>query len=722
MTDAPTTPAAPSKGQAYRRILLTVLALLVAVQAIAWAGQWSADREAKALADTMARDLAVQVLALRGAAAKFNYLPYTAAQHPDVIAALATPHDAALQARANRYLEDVNEHAGSVALYAMDVNGTALAASNWRAPAPLSFVDQNYANRPYFRDALAGHAAMFYGVGQTTGDPGLFMAAPVLHRGVLLGVVAVKVSLHEIEAAWATSRDPIMLADARGIFFMGSVPTWLYQTRRALSPADLDSVRTDKQYGNRSNFAPVNWRTEPMPDPAGYRVHVSLAGHARSFLAIDETVAELGWTLTMMADDAAVAQARMLTWVLATLASGLALLGTLFWRLRERRFREQRDARQQLEIQVRERTGELQEAHAFRKAMEDSLLVGMRARDLQGRIIYVNPALCEITGYSADELLGRMPPYPYWHPDDLERHWQDNDASLSGRAALTGFESRILHKNGRAVHTMVYTAPLIDATGQHSGWMSSVVDISPQKRSEASERLHAKQLQHSARLASLGEMASTLAHELNQPLMALSSFASAAQAFADQGKHGLLVDSLNEIKAQAQRSGEIVRRMRSLAQLQTRGLERCSLNDIIDNILVLLQAEFRTHGARVITRQQSALEQVAGDQILLEQVILNIVMNSLQAMQETPLEARVVEIETLQDSRNVFVRVADRGTGISAEVANHIFEPFFTTKPDGLGLGMNICRTIIEGHRGRLSFENRPGGGTVFTIELPRAP
>ncbi len=585
-----------------------------------------------------------------------------------------------------------------------------------------SFVGQNYANRPYFRDALAGHFAMFYGVGQTTGDPGLFMAAPVHQSGVLVGVVAVKVSLHEIETTWANSKDPIMLADARGIFFMGSVPAWLYKTRRALSAAELEAVRTDKQYGNRSTFAPAPWAVLRTPDQRGYSVNVSLDGHSRSFLAIDETIAELGWTLTVMADDAAVAEARILTWVLATLATGLALLGTLFWRLRERRFREQRDARQQLEIQVRERTGELQEAHAFRKAMEDSLLVGMRARDLQGRIIYVNPALCEITGYGAEELLGRMPPYPYWHPDDLERHWQDNDASLSGRAALTGFESRILHKSGREVHTRVYTAPLIDAAGQHSGWMSSVVDISEQKSSEASQRLHAKQLQHSARLASLGEMASTLAHELNQPLMALSSFASAAQAFADQGKHGLLVDSLNEIKAQAQRSGEIVRRIRSLAQLQTRGLETCSLNQIIDNILVLLQAEIRTHGARVVKRQQGGLALVAGDQVLLEQVMLNLVMNSLQAMQETPIEVRLVEIETVQNSTAVFVRVADRGTGISAEVSEHIFEPFFTTKPDGLGLGMNICRTIVESHRGRLSFENRPVGGTVFTIELPRTP
>ncbi len=194
------------------------------------------------------------------------------------------------------------------------------------------------------------------------------------------------------------------------------------------------------------------------------------------------------------------------------------------------------------------------------------------------------------------------------------------------------------------------------------------MDISAQNASEASERLQAKQLQHSARLASLGEMASTLAHELNQPLMALSNFASAAQAFAEQGKHGLLVDSLNDIKAQAQRSGEIVRRMRSLAQLQTRGQEPCSLNSIIDNILVLLQAEIRSHGARVTLRKQVPLARVAGDQVLLEQVILNVVINSLQAIQETPTEARVVEIETTDEGTNVSLRFANRRDRLRPEL------------------------------------------------------
>jgi PAS domain S-box-containing protein len=721
MTDKLTALPANTATERYRKLALWVLMLCTA-GLIGWTGQWAAAREAKSLADGITRDLEVHTLALRGAVVNFNYLPYTAAQHPDLIAALSSPTDLVLKARVNRYLEDVNRRAGSLALYVMDADGTTLVASNWKAPTAQSFVGKSYANRPYFRDAREGRRAMFYGVGQTTGDPGLFIAAPVLQGGVLLGVVAVKVSLRQIETTWANARAPIMLADARGIFFMGSVPAWLYQTKKSLSSEDVDAVRLDKQYGTRIDFAPVPWQLTRVAGQSGYQVQANLGGRTRSFLALDDFVPELGWTLTVMADDAPVTEARIITWALGSLVAGLALLGGLFWRLRERRFREQRDAKDELEVLVHERTSELHEAHAFRKAMEDSLLVGMRARDLQGRIVYVNPALCEITGYGADELMGRLPPYPYWHPDDLDRHWQDNNAALSGGAALTGFESRILHKDGHEVHTMVYTAPLVDATGHQNGWMSSVVDISEQKRGEARQRLHDRQLQHSARLASLGEMASTLAHELNQPLMALSNFASAAQAFAQQGNQALLVDSLDEIKAQAQRSGEIVRRIRGLAQQQTHGMETCSLNDIIDNILILLQAEIRTHGARIVRRLPPDLHKVFGDRVLLGQVILNLVVNSLHAMQNTASEARVVEIETLQADDVVYVRVLDRGMGISDEVALHIFEPFFTTKPDGLGLGMNICRSIIESHRGRLTFENRAGGGAFFTIQLACTP
>lgn len=377
-------------------------------------------------------------------------------------------------------------------------------------------------------------------------------------------------------------RDPILLADSRGIVFLSSVLPWLYQATRPVARGDLEWVLDHQQYGAHRSFPLLPWILVRAADSPGYLVQTHVDGRPRQFLTMDEALPELGWTLTVMADYVSVTRTRERTWMLGLLGAGLLMLGGLYLQLRERRFAEQRDARRELEVRVGERTAELNEAHAFRKAMEDSLVVDMRARDLNGYIIYVNPALCAVTGYHADELLGRLPPYPYWHPEDVKQHWQNNDTTMNGKAALSGFESRVRHRDGRDLLTMVYTAQLINAHGQHSGWMSTVVDITEQKRVALRQRL-----------ASLGEMASTLAHELNQPLSALSNFASAAKAFAEQGKQDLLVSSLDETAAQAQRAAEIVRRIRGFVRQRTVGPEDCVVGALVANVPALLQGEIR---------------------------------------------------------------------------------------------------------------------------------
>ncbi len=709
---------APASG--LRRVALWAAALGLALLLIGLAAAWAERREARLQADSVRRSMEVHALALRDAAGKYRHLPFTAGLHPDLRAALERPRDAAAQARANRYIAEVNREAGSDALYLIGADGVTRAASNW--DTPQSFVGHSYANRPYFVDALAGRSGMFYGVGQTTGAPGLFLSAPVRSdSGAVRGVVTVKVSLHPQQVAWAYARDPILLSDARGLVFLSSVPGWLYHALRAVPPAEMDRMRSEQQYGPRPGFPALPWRVdrEPgEPGEAGYLVRTELGGKVRRFLAVDEPLPELGWTLTMLSDHAEVARAGERAWLLGTLAAAVLLLGGLYWQLRERRFAEQRNARRELELRVRERTQALDEAHAFRKAMEDSLLVGMRARDAEGRITYVNPAFCTMTGYAAEELLGRLPPYPYWHPDDVAQHWQHYEAMMRGEPALSGFESRLMHRGGREVITMVYTAPLVRADGTHAGWMSSVVDITEQKRAEQRQRQNDEQLQHAQRLASLGEMASTLAHELNQPLMALSNYASAAKAFAQQGRADLLADTLDETMAQAQRSAEIVRRIRGFVRQQTAGTEACAVDALVANALALVRGDMRQRGARAQVRIAPGLAPVRGDRVLLEQVLLNLIANALQAMEATPPQDRTVDIDAQACGGRLCIRVTDRGPGIPAALAEQVFAPFFTTKPAGLGLGLNICRTIAEAHRGRLSFADRPGGGTVFTLEL----
>ncbi len=720
------TPMAPAPSPArqrrrHRAVAAWVAACAVALLLIGLAGQWAAKRESNFLADSIRRAMEVHVLGLRDAAGKYSYLPFTAGLHPDVLAALARPNDMAAKQRANLYIEQVNRQAGSDALYLSDMQGLTLAASNW--DTPQSFVGQSYANRPYFIDARSGRNGLFYGVGQTTGEPGLFISSPVRGEGgEIRGVVTVKVSLRQVQETWNFARDPILLSDARGVVFLSSVPAWMYRASRPLQASELEGMRREQQYGTHTAFGALPWKVEREEGELGYLVRTSIGGRPRQYLAVDERLPDLGWTLTVMTDHAEVANARERAWMLGLLCAVVLLLAGLYWQLRERRFAEQRDARRDLELRVRERTHELDGAHAFRKAMEDSLLVGMRARDLEGRIIYVNPAFCEMTGYGADELLGKLPPYPYWHPNDVTQHWRHYDAMMSGQPARSGFESRLRHRDGHEVITMVYTAALIDADGKHAGWMSSVVDITEQKRAELRQRQNDEQLQHAQRLASLGEMASTLAHELNQPLMALSNFASAAKAFAEQGNQQLLVSSLDEAVMQAQRSAEIVRRIRGFVRQRTVGTEDCSVAALAGNAIALMQGEIRMRQARAELRIPDGLPEVRGDRVLLEQVLLNLLSNSLHAMQAVPLEQRLAEIKAELKEGRMHIHVADRGPGIDPAVADQVFSPFFTTKTGGLGLGLNICRTIVEAHRGRLTFADRPGGGTVFTLELEISP
>ena len=715
----------------------TAATLLALSGVLVWgAGEWAAQSELDNQRDNLRRSGEVQTLALRGVATRYSFLPLTAAQQPLVASLLKAPDSEPDRTAANRYLETVNTHAGSDVLYVMDTSGRTLASSNWQSPR--SFVHQNYGNRPYFIDALAGQVGRFFGVGKTTGEPGLFASAPVRDGDRIIGVVAVKVDMQPIVATWAQLRDPVFVTDERGIVFLGSVSQWLYKTTRPLSAADVQRVRDEEQYGSQWTPVAVPWTLRKQGDMQGHELVLPTGG--TSYLALNEALPDLGWTLTLTADSRAVAVARQQAWALATLLSGLMVLAALYWRLRERHLQENRRARIVLEQRVQERTQALQQAQAFRQSMEDALLVGMRARDLEGRIVYVNAAMCDMVGYRADQLVGQLPPYPYWHPDDLDRHWQENDMALAGQVTAQGLESRLRHRDGHEVYAMVYTARLIDGDHQHVGWMSSVVDITAQKRAEEQQQQREAQLQRVQRVITVGEMASTLAHELNQPLAALVNYAAAARALAAQGRNDLLADSLAALSDQALRAADIVGRIRRWVRKQPQTREPCDLNAVVDQSLaLLLRAEARRHGIAVQLDLAAGPLCVHADRVLLEQVVLNLGLNALQAMQggdaadgnpaPTPSSAAAPQpqppellLRTRTDVGHALLEVLDRGPGLPPEIATRLFEPFFTTRAEGLGLGLNICRSIVESMGGELLASNREGGGAVFLIRLPEAP
>ncbi len=692
-----------------------LLALAVGLS-IGLMGRWAERRELQIKTAALQQVAQANALGLRGIAEKHGYLPYAAARHPDVQSLLRHPSDPMLRDKVNHYFSDLKDRTESAALFLMGANGMTLAASNWNTAD--SFVGQSYQQRPYFKEALQGQRSFFYGVGLTTGTPGFFIAEPVLHLGQVIGVITVKVSLSALEHSWANSADPVVLQDSRRIVFLSSEPEWLYHSSRHLSTSDLAWLKLNGQYGVGNHYDSLPWREVRIPDSPTYEFQATVNHQQRWLLALETSLPELGWTLTVTSDMKSVQRARQEALALTTLLAAVLLLAGLYWRLHARRYSEQRQAKLELERRVQERTHDLEQAQAFRKAMEDALLVGMRARDPQGRISYVNRAFCDMVGYREDELLGCGPPYPYWHPDELDKYRRDREGSMLAEAQPYGFESRIRHRDGHDVITRVYTAPLIDAQGQNQGWMSSVVDITAQKQAEDRQHDQELQLQRSARLASVGEMASTLAHELNQPLMAVSNFALAARNIASQAQMEVLVSALDDIVEQSQRASEIVQRVRGFINPSRGSYEACDVHAVIAHSLVLLKSELERHAITVTQRLAEHLPSVRGNRLLLEQVLINLLQNALQAMQDLPAAGRVIDIETMLLGRSVQIRVGDAGPGVPEALLAQVFTPFFSTKPEGLGLGLNICRTLVEAHGGHLTVANRPGGGAVFTFTL----
>jgi two-component system sensor histidine kinase DctS len=363
----------------------------------------------------------------------------------------------------------------------------------------------------------------------------------------------------------------------------------------------------------------------------------------------------------------------------------------------------------------------LRAEHAFRKAMEDSLTIGMRARDLAGRVTYANPAFCQMVGFSAEELVGAVPPMPYWAPEEMEQTQALHNAVMEGNAPREGFEIRFMRKGGSRFDALVYEAPLIDADGRHTGWMASIVDVTARKRAEELARQQQEKLQLTSRLVTMGEMASTLAHELNQPLAAITSYNTGCLNKLESGAFtpDELSGALTKLGVQAQRAGRIIRRVHDFVRKSEPKRAACDLAEIIDDSIGFIESAAKNRNIRIVREIQGMRPELMADQVMLEQVLLNLMRNAIEAMSDAPPERRRLIVKLSQIENQMEIRVIDRGPGIPPEVQEKLFTPFFSTKPEGMGMGLNICRSIIEFHQGRLWVEDNPQGGTIFVITLP---
>jgi PAS domain S-box-containing protein len=497
----------------------------------------------------------------------------------------------------------------------------------------------------------------------------------------------------------------------------------------------------------------------------------------------------------------------------------------------------------------------------FRRAMENSMLTGMRALDLRGRITYVNPAFCQMTGWSEADLVGAVAPFPYWPDQDRELLMKRLEEEISGQHSAGGFQVRVKRKNGQLFDARMYVSPLIDATGKQTGWMTSMTDITepnrireqlassherftivlealdasvsvaplgsqellfanklyrlwfgqnteghlrlvqqagatdsdttdemdhvdemaglptesltvaksenseiyvaelgkwlevrsryinwadgrlaqmviasditPRRQAEELAAQQAERAQNASRLITMGEMASSVAHELNQPLTAISNYCSGmiSRIKSQQVKEEDLLSALDKTARQAQRAGQIILRIRSFVKRSEPNRTLSDVSAMVSESLELAEIEMRRRNVRLTHHVAARLPQLMVDPILIEQVLINLMKNAAESIDNAnrPLGLRQVELRIVPKEINnqavVEFSVTDTGQGLPPEDTERVYEAFFSTKVEGMGIGLNLCRSIIESHQGRIVSENLYNAGEVtgcrFSFWIP---
>lgn len=338
-----------------------------------------------------------------------------------------------------------------------------------------------------------------------------------------------------------------------------------------------------------------------------------------------------------------------------------------------------------------------------------------------GGILGANQAFCSLFGYPEDEVPG-LSFRAITHPDHLDGAARRLAAAFRGEIERYALTERYLTKDGREIVGMLHAGVAHDSDGRPQLLVAQIEDRTGHFRAEEELRQHRERLAHVGRISVMGEMAAGLAHEINQPLSAISNYAQASRRLVAQGETGELDDALDKISAQALRAGEVIRRLRSMIRKSEAELERVDVNDLVHGVLGLVEADARASGVRLRLELTPDLPPVRCDVVQIQQVLLNLVRNAIDTIVGDAGRHLKVVIETgFHGPHAVRVAVADSGPGVDDETAQRLFTPFFTTKPKGLGLGLSISRTIVESHGGELAFTANQPQGAVFWFTLPRA-
>ncbi|MBP8267578.1 MAG: sensor histidine kinase [Zoogloea sp.] len=557
---------------------------------------------------------------------KYAFLPGTLGLERDVLALLGHPGDNALAPRVSAYLEQLNERAGTLAIYLVDTTGHVAASSNWRRAD--SFLGEDLAFRPYFRDAMANGSGRFFGIGTTRGEPGYYLASALADESRTLGVAVIKVSLEQLENSWTTVEAPAIVSDENGVVILGSVADWKFTTLRPLDEKTRSAFDQTQQY-NRRALKPLGMNELRELDHGARLVRIAKDGPemvsvypvAGRFLAQSRPLPGTPWTLTVLShleqvDD--IAQSRATVAVVVT-----ALLFML------------------------------------------GLMANERRRHLKDRL-------------AAREALQKA-------HDELELKVEERTADLSAANQLLQDE------------------------------------VTERIRAERTLRAAQDELVQAGKLAVIGQLSTGIAHELNQPLTALRTLSGNSMRFLDRGDLATTRANLERIAQLADRMGAITGQLRTFARKSGGQLQPVSLYRALDNALALLDSRLAQANADVCRSCPLPAPIALCDVNRLEQVLINLIGNALDAMDGQPTPRIEIGCEVV--GRKAWLAVRDHGPGLDDEVISHLFEPFFTTKQAGvgLGLGLTISAGIVRDFGGTLSGANHPDGGAVFTLEIPLA-
>lgn len=355
---------------------------------------------------------------------------------------------------------------------------------------------------------------------------------------------------------------------------------------------------------------------------------------------------------------------------------------------------------------------------ALMEAAGDAIII----IDEKGLIQRFNPAAEKMFGYSESEVRGRnvsllMPePNRGRHDGYLARYARTGEAAVIGK----GRQETGLRSNGESFPMQLSVGEIRQA--DQRSFVGIIRDISEMRQAQEQVRHLEEQLLHADRLVILGELTAGIAHEINQPLTAIAAYADAGRTIIDRIDEAPAADMhsiCERIGGQARRAAEVVQRLRGLVRSGTSSKGRHNLNEIIKNILLLFEFEIKKTGTELLFFPLEPLEDLYVDDIQIQQILVNLIKNSLDSIGEAAQANGCIEIRIRTEGQNVMVSVTDNGPGVPEQYRPRLFDSFFTTKPKGVGLGLSICKSIAAAHGGTLRHEQPQEGGSRFTLSLP---